>query len=125
MAEGLNFKTHDKLLPGSPDVVFWEEQMAVFIHGCYWHRHHRCHLARWPTTNLGEWLDRFAVNVRRDQDVAQKLKAQGWWVYIAWECEIHAGADRVARDIKEALNERAHAGITRCLLESSSALPPI
>ena len=124
-AEGLNYNTHEKSLPGTPDVVFWQEQMAVFVHGCYWHRHHRCRLARLPTTNIGEWLDRFAVNVRRDQEVAQKLRVQGWWVYVAWECEIHAEVDRVTRDIKAALKERAQAGVPRDGLKSSSTLSTV
>jgi len=34
---GLRFRKHVKYLPGSPDIVFAKEKVAVFIDGDFWH----------------------------------------------------------------------------------------
>jgi len=110
---GLTFSTHDKDLPGTPDIVFSNERMAVFVHGCYWHRHHRCSGARLPNTNTETWLNRFSANVARDQKVSAHLRADGWWVFVVWECEINADPDGAAVRVARALSVRTARELTQ------------
>src|SRR5689334_15582438 len=58
-AAGLRFRLHARDLPGRPDIVFRSRRIAVFVHGCFWHRHAdpSCKLARLPKTRVGFWLD--------------------------------------------------------------------
>ena len=70
---GLAFVTHERGLPGTPDLVFQNDRLAVFVHGCYWHRHHGCDRARLPKTDTVGWLKRFAKTVDHDQVVASRL----------------------------------------------------
>ena len=39
---GLRFRLHGKGLPGRPDIVLPGARVAVFVHGCFWHRHQGC-----------------------------------------------------------------------------------
>jgi DNA mismatch endonuclease, patch repair protein len=108
-ALGLRYRLHNKKLPGSPDIVFSGNKLAVFVHGCYWHRHARCVGERFPSVQNQEWAKRHNVQVKRDREVQSKLKAKGWNVYISWECQIKKNAlveaqkvDQVLRKLKAA-----------------------
>jgi DNA mismatch endonuclease (patch repair protein) len=104
---GLAFDTQVRGLPGTPDIVFPKERVAVFVHGCYWHRHFDCAIARTPQKNDYEWLRQFAKNARRDQKVVSRLRNDDWWVHVAWECEINRDPELVAQEIRQTLARRA------------------
>lgn len=36
---GYRFRLQRKDLPGKPDIVLPKYRAAIFVHGCYWHRH--------------------------------------------------------------------------------------
>ncbi|HYJ31485.1 MAG TPA: very short patch repair endonuclease, partial [Allosphingosinicella sp.] len=36
---GYRFRLHRRDLPGRPDLVFPSFRKAIFVHGCFWHRH--------------------------------------------------------------------------------------
>lgn len=85
---GLRYRLNASGLPGSPDLVFPTERVAVFVHGCFWHRHSCPRGRRVPAVNVAFWTDKFANNVRRDRDVVRRLRELGWEVVIMWECEL-------------------------------------
>jgi DNA mismatch endonuclease (patch repair protein) len=84
---GLRFRLHAKL-PGKPDLVLPKYRTAVFVHGCFWHRHKDCRHATTPATNAVFWQEKFAANVRRDARVKQQLEDSGWRVLVIWSCEL-------------------------------------
>jgi DNA mismatch endonuclease, patch repair protein len=84
---GLRFRLHPGGLPGTPDLVFPRWKTAVFVHGCFWHRHAGCRKASPPKTRGAFWQAKFDRNVARDQRVAEALRADGWRVETLWECE--------------------------------------
>lgn len=84
---GLRFRLHRRDLPGSPDLVFPRRRTALFVHGCYWHRHHGCKYAYNPKSNVEFWQKKLQTNVDRDIRVRQELEVGGWNVVIIWECE--------------------------------------
>ena len=92
-ALGLRFRLQRKDLPGRPDLVFPKRRLALFVHGCFWHRHEGCTKASTPKTRAEFWADKFAANVARDRSVTEKLVEAGWRVEVVWECETR---DRVA-----------------------------
>src|SRR5688572_24692867 len=64
---GFRFRIHRKDLPGRPDIVLPSRRLAIFVHGCFWHRHRGCPNTTTPSTNKEFWLVKFAGNTRRDK----------------------------------------------------------
>jgi DNA mismatch endonuclease, patch repair protein len=85
---GYRFRLNRKDVPGKPDLVLPKYKTAIYIHGCFWHRHAGCRLAYTPKSNLDFWSKKFARNVERDAEVAAKLKSAGWNQITIWECEL-------------------------------------
>lgn len=84
---GFRFRLHRSDLPGSPDLVFPRSKKAIFVHGCFWHRHPGCVRTTTPKTRTAYWLEKFRVNVARDERVVRELRASGWKVLVVWECQ--------------------------------------
>lgn len=85
---GFRFRVHAKALPGKPDIVLPKWKHAIFVHGCFWHRHGGCKMAFTPKTRTDFWLEKFARNIARDQKAQRELERLGWSVSVIWECEI-------------------------------------
>jgi DNA mismatch endonuclease (patch repair protein) len=84
---GYRFRLHRKDLPGSPDLVFPTKRKAIFVHGCFWHRHRNCRLAYTPKSNKSFWEKKFASNIQRDAATTRELQNMNWSVLVIWECE--------------------------------------
>ena len=87
-AAGYRFRLHDRKLPGRPDIVLKRFYAAIFVHGCYWHRHPGCSSATMPATKVAFWEDKFAKTVERDRRNTAKLENLGWRVITVWECQL-------------------------------------
>ena len=86
---GYRFRLHRKDLPGSPDIVLPKYKTAIFVHGCFWHRHANCKYASTPKTRKEFWENKFRANVKRDLEIQEKIKNIGWKSVVIWECEIN------------------------------------
>lgn len=87
---GYRYRLHRKELPGHPDLVFYNRKKAIFIHGCFWHRHpdESCRLARLPKSRLDFWLPKLESNRIRDEQNIRALEELGWQVLVIWECQL-------------------------------------
>lgn len=87
---GFRFRLHDRSLPGSPDLVFPRLRKAIFVHGCFWHRHPdpHCKLARMPKSRLDFWGPKLQGNRERDLKDEAELEALGWQILVVWECQM-------------------------------------
>ncbi len=94
---GASYRSNVKTLPGSPDFANKSKKWAVFVHGCFWHRHTGCHRATTPTNNREFWLEKFATNRRRDAKSIRALRAMGYRVVIVWECDANSSAGRLSK----------------------------
>jgi len=90
--QGRRFSTNGTGLPGSPDIYSTETKRALFIHGCFWHRHPRCRAATTPTRNRAFWVAKFVVNVARDKRNVRQLRRLGYRVMTVWECQVKSPA---------------------------------
>ena len=83
---GYRYALHVKRLPGKPDIVLVSRGKVIFVHGCFWHSH-RCRRGnRLPSTNVGYWSEKRQRNATRDRQHIHRLRAQGWQVFVVWEC---------------------------------------
>ena len=87
-AVGFRFRLHRRDLPGAPDVVLPGRRVAVFVHGCFWHRHEGCRYAKLPATRPEFWKAKLEGNAERDGRNARALRALGWRVLVVWECAV-------------------------------------
>lgn len=94
----LRFRKNVKDLPGRPDIVLKKYKTAIFVNGCFWHKHD-CPRFVWPTTNVDYWTKKINGNVERDEQNVKKLAELGWKVITVWECELKKGKaeDRLDR----------------------------
>lgn len=86
-ALGYRFRLHRKDLPGTPDLVLPRFRKAIFVHGCFWHRHTNCKKATTPKTRTNFWNEKFQKNKERDERKEKELRLRGWDVTVVWECE--------------------------------------
>lgn len=86
-ASGLRYRLHAGEVPGRPDIVFRKARVAVFVHGCFWHRHDCKAGSRSPKSNEAFWAPKFEANQARDKKVAAELERTGWRQFVVWECE--------------------------------------
>lgn len=89
---GYRFRLHRRDLPGSPDIVLPKYRTALFVHGCFWHRHTGCPKATMPKAHAGYWEGKFAENIERDTRKEGQLAQMGWRVLVVWQCESAPGA---------------------------------
>lgn len=84
--KGLRYRKNDKSIFGKPDLYISKYRCAIFVHGCFWHRHTGCKNCTTPHTRYDFWQKKFQTNIDRDQLVQQTLNEQNIRVIIIWEC---------------------------------------
>ena len=87
-ALGYRYRLQAKELPGRPDIVFRPRRKAIFVHGCFWHRHEGCRYASTPKTRTEFWEEKFRQNIERDDRNEKALSKLGWKTLIIWECQL-------------------------------------
>ena len=87
-SQGFRYKKNVASLPGKPDIVFPKYHAAVFIHGCFWHRHEGCRRSNIPKSKQEYWIPKLEKNVENDIKHYQQLQELGWRPIIVWECEL-------------------------------------
>jgi len=85
--KGFRFRLHQKNVFGKPDIILKKYKTAIFIDGCFWHRHKDCRFAYTPKSRINFWNKKFESNIKRDQKVNEILRKDGWNVLRIWECE--------------------------------------
>lgn len=103
---GLRFEVNRSDLPGSPDIVFPEAKVAIFVHGCFWHRHEGCRKATTPKSNVDYWDKKFRANLERDARKIEQLRQLGYCSLVIWECQMDASPEQVAADVAKTLGSR-------------------
>src|SRR5205085_7936963 len=95
---GYRFRLHRRDLPGTPDLVFPRLRRVVFVHGCFWHRHPGCALARLPKSRQEFWIPKLEGNRQRDLKKVAALRKAGWKSIVVWECQVR-DERRVSRSL--------------------------
>ena len=96
---GARYRLDRKDLPGRPDIVMPGRQLAVFVHGCFWHGHDCARGGRVPKANRDYWTGKIGRNRARDIETRAALEALGWRVEVVWECDLK-DAEALERRLK-------------------------
>lgn len=105
-AAGYRFRLHVRNLPGKPDIVLGKYKTAIFVHGCFWHRHEGCAGATMPKTRTEFWAAKFQGTVQRDERKRGELEKAGWRVITVWECDLKRTPSAVLKDIENQILDR-------------------
>jgi DNA mismatch endonuclease (patch repair protein) len=102
-AAGLTgYRLQWKRASGRPDVAFPGRRVAIFVHGCFWHRCPYCRPSE-PRSNVEFWQAKFRRNCERDERDVRELLERGWTVIVVWECRLKK--KRVRRTMGEVVAE--------------------
>ena len=71
-----------------------KKKLAIFVHGCYWHRCPDCKPSL-PKTHKKFWREKFKRNIRRDKQKQKALHKIGWSVITIWECQLKQNSSLV------------------------------
>ncbi|MCC5811339.1 MAG: DNA mismatch endonuclease Vsr [Ectothiorhodospiraceae bacterium] len=105
---GFRYRLHVKDLPGKPDLVFPGRRAVIFMHGCFWHQHQHCKIARLPKTSVSYWKNKLEGNIRRDIQNQRRLHELGLRVLVVWECELR-DIDNTAQVVRSFLEKQVGA----------------
>lgn len=87
-ANGFRYRKNVKYVPGHPDLYLAKYHTAIFVHGCFWHRHKGCKYAYMPKSRQEFWNEKFEKNIKRDGEVLRQLSEKKVKCLIVWECTI-------------------------------------
>lgn len=85
-------------IEGSPDIILKKRKIAIFIHGCFWHKCPKCY--REPKSNKKYWLPKIEKNVKRDRKNMANIKKLGFNPIKFWEHEIERNFENILKKIK-------------------------
>jgi DNA mismatch endonuclease, patch repair protein len=108
---GLRYRVHAKSLPGTPDIVFPNKRVAIFVDGDFWHgrleREEGFEKLKQSlnANNARFWIEKIKSNIRRDDRVNRELEACGYRVLRFWERDVLKGCDQVVTAIVRCLCE--------------------
>lgn len=85
---GLRFRKNDRTVFGCPDIVFKGKRVAIFVDGEFWHGKDYPNGRRIPKTNREYWTNKIETNIRRDQEVNEVLRRDGWTVLRFWSMAV-------------------------------------
>ena len=87
-AKGYRYSLNSKTVPGHPDIYLRKYNTAIFVHGCFWHRHPNCKYAYMPKSRVEFWQNKFEANIKRDHVVRMELQDRDIKCLIVWECTV-------------------------------------
>lgn len=87
-SRGYRYRKNASQVPGHPDAWLAKYNTALFVHGCFWHRHENCKHAYMPKSRVEFWETKFRKNIERDAFVKEQLAERKTRILIIWECTV-------------------------------------
>lgn len=85
---GFRYRKNSKKVVGHPDIYMAKHNLAIYVNGCFWHRHKDCRFAYMPKSRIEFWEKKFSDNINRDIRVRNQLEADSVRCLKIWECTI-------------------------------------
>lgn len=93
---GFRYRKHVDSLPGTPDVVFPRERVAVFVDGDFWHGYR---FPGWEGSVSPFWQEKISKNRARDRRNFGRLRQMGWKVVRLWQHQIEDDLEGCVRRV--------------------------
>ena len=87
--KGYRYRKNVNYIEGHPDLYLRKYNTAIFVHGCFWHRHSGCRYAYTPKSRVEFWQHKFDANIKRDIQVQEKLRTKEIKCLVIWECTVN------------------------------------
>ena len=87
-SKGYRYRIGSPNVEGHPDIYMAKYNTAIFVNGCFWHRHAGCKYAYTPKSRIDFWNHKFEMNIQQDAVVHEQLKISGIKCLVIWECTI-------------------------------------
>ena len=71
----VSYRIHDKMLPGTPDIIIPRYKIAININGCFWHQH-GCTNTKVPNKRRDFWENKF--DKIKSRDAGNRLKLENF-----------------------------------------------
>jgi len=101
----LAWESHARDLPGRPDFVFREAQVAVFVDGDFWHG---WRFPAWRHKLSEKWEKKIQATRLRDRKNHRRLRRMGWIVLRFWEHSIKQDVTTIAIKVSKNIEQRQH-----------------
>ena len=85
---GYRYRINCRDIVGRPDIWLPKYKTAIFVNGCFWHRHENCKFAYTPKTRVEFWNSKFSKNRIRDEFVKEQIEKLGYKYVVVWECTV-------------------------------------
>lgn len=112
--KGYRYRKNNKKVFGKPDFTFKKYKIAIFVDGEFWHGKNWEIKKYDHKSNQKFWYAKIERNIKRDKEVNQELRKQGWIVLRFWGKEIQKDLVTCTKIIEEKINER------KCNLEKKN-----
>ncbi len=87
-SRGYRYRKNVNHVPGHPDAWLAKYNTALFVHGCFWHRHAGCKYAYTPKSRVEFWETKFLKNIERDAVVKNQISERKIRTLVIWECTV-------------------------------------
>ncbi|MBQ6654336.1 MAG: DNA mismatch endonuclease Vsr [Erysipelotrichaceae bacterium] len=88
-SNGYRYRKYSKSIYGHPDLWLKKYNTAVFVNGCFWHRHKGCKYSYMPKSREDYWEKKFESNMARDEKTKEMLAKDQHKCLVVWECTIN------------------------------------
>ena len=104
---GVRYRKNYKKLIGKPDIAIPKYRIAVFCDSDYWHGYDWENRNQRIKSNRDYWVPKIERNMKRDQEVTERLQHEGWIVLRFWEWQIRKKLSECVENILQAIESRS------------------
>lgn len=105
-SRNLRYRKNVKTIFGKPDVAFIGKKIAIFVDSEFWHGYDWERKQKEIKSNRDFWIPKIERNMKRDIEVNEHLKSEGWLVFRFWGNDIKKNVTQCVDIIEVAFKER-------------------
>ena len=106
--KGCRYRCNSKYIFGHPDISFKGVKVVVFCDSEFWHGKDFEENEKKILSNREYWIPKIKRNIKRDNEVNEKLTEEGYLIYRFWGGEIQKNLDKCVTKILEGLSSRGY-----------------